>query len=94
VALGWTLWKFPVLLDVGNPELDTALQMWPQQGKGEGKDHLPLPAGHALCNAFQDTNGFLGHKGTVLAHGEPVAHQDTQILFAELLSSRSVPHVY
>ncbi|XP_052556631.1 uncharacterized protein LOC128089357 isoform X2 [Tympanuchus pallidicinctus] len=49
------------------------------QGRVEGEDHLPQPAGHALFNAPQDAIGPLGHKGTLLAHGQPVVHQDTQV---------------
>jgi len=46
--------------------------MWPHQGRVEEEDHLPRPAGHTLFNAPQDTIGLRGHKGTLLAHGQPV----------------------
>jgi len=54
--------------------------MCPQQARIEGEDHLPQPAGHDFLNAPQDTIGLLGHKGTLLAHGQPVVLQDPQVL--------------
>ena len=52
--------------------------MRPHQGSVEGKENLPRPAGHTLLDAPQDPIGFLGSQGTLLAHGQPVVHQDTQ----------------
>ena len=46
----------------------------------EGEDHLPQTAGNAVPNAPQDTVGLLGHKSTLLAHGQLVVHQDPHIL--------------
>jgi len=51
-------------LEQKSPEVDTVLQVWPHQGKLEGKDNLPRPAGHSLFNASQDTVGLLGHRRT------------------------------
>lgn len=76
-----SLEKFPVFLELGNPELGAALQMWPQEDREEREDHLLLSAGHILCNIPQNVADLLGHKGTLMAHGQPVAHQDSQILF-------------
>jgi len=45
--------------------------MWPQKGRVEGEHHLPWPAGHAIINAPHYTIDFLGHQGTLLAHGLP-----------------------
>ena len=53
--------------------------MRPHQGSVEGKENLPRPAGHTPPNASQDTIGLLGSQGTLLAHGQPVVHQDTQV---------------
>jgi len=72
-----------LFLEPGSPDLDTALQMWPHQGREEGEDHLPQPVGHTLCNAPQDGIGLLGHKGTLLAHGQPVVLWDTQVLLLQ-----------
>jgi len=73
-----SLQKFFVLfIELGSPELDAVLQMWPHQGRVEGEDHLP---GHILFNTPQDTIGLLGHKGTLLAHDRLTVHQDTQVL--------------
>ena len=35
---------------------------------------------NALVNAPQETIGLLGHQSTLLAHGQPVVHQDPQVL--------------
>ncbi|PKU38718.1 rna-directed dna polymerase from mobile element jockey- hypothetical protein [Limosa lapponica baueri] len=75
------LQQLPVLLELGSPELDTVLQMWPQQGRVEGEDNLPQPPGDTFLNASQDAIGLLGHKGTLLTHGHPVVHQDSQVFF-------------
>lgn len=53
--------------------------MWPHQGRVEEEDHLPLLPGNALSDASQDTIGFLGHQGPLLAHGHSVVHQDTWV---------------
>lgn len=48
-----------------NPDLDTAFQMWPRQGRGEQEGHLPQPDGHWLAYdqlvPHQDTQ-FLLHR--------------------------------
>jgi len=44
----------PVL---GAPGLDTVLQMGPYEGRVEGDNHLPVPAGHPCFDAAQDTVG-------------------------------------
>jgi len=56
-------------LELGSPELDTALQMGPHQGSVEGQENLPRPAGHTPPNAPQDPIGLLGSQGTLLAQG-------------------------
>jgi len=38
------------------------------QHRAEGQDQLPQPASRASSDAAQDTVGFLGCKGTLLAH--------------------------
>ena len=53
--------------------------MGPHQGSVEGKENLPQPAGHTPLNAPQDAIGLLGCQGTLLAHGQPVIPQDTQV---------------
>ncbi|PKU46836.1 hypothetical protein llap_2809 [Limosa lapponica baueri] len=55
--------------------------MRPHQGRVEGEDDLPRPAGHTLLDSPQDAIGLLGHKGTLLAHGHSVVHQDSQVFF-------------
>ncbi|PKU35805.1 hypothetical protein llap_13892 [Limosa lapponica baueri] len=55
--------------------------MQPHQGRVEGHDYLPRPVGHTLPDAPQDAIGLPGHKGTLLAHGHPVVHQDSQAFF-------------
>ena len=69
--------------------------MRPHQGSVEGEENLPRPAGHTPPNASQDAIGLLGSRGTLLAHGQPVTHQHSQVpLSTELLSSRSAPSLY
>ena len=53
--------------------------MGPHQGSVEGEENLPRPAGHTPLNAPQDPIGFLGNQGTLLAHGQLVTHQHTQV---------------
>jgi len=38
------------------------------QLRAEGQDHHPLPVDHTVLDAAQDLVGFLGCKGTLLAH--------------------------
>jgi len=55
----------------------------------KGQDHLPCSAGQAFLNAAQDTVGFLGCEGTLLAPVQLVIHHYPQILFI-----RAVLHPY
>ncbi|XP_052520385.1 uncharacterized protein LOC128071565 isoform X3 [Tympanuchus pallidicinctus] len=83
--------EIPVFFLLGSPELDAVLQMRPYQDVVEGEDHLPRPAGHALFSAPQYAIGPLGHKGTLLAHGQPVVHQDTQVPFRRAPLQQVIP---
>ncbi|KAJ7398173.1 hypothetical protein BTVI_127732 [Pitangus sulphuratus] len=47
----------------------------PSTGLIEGQDHI---VGNAIPKAPQDTTGLLGHKGTLLAHGQFVVYQHPQ----------------
>ena len=54
-----------------SPVLSTShlvLQIRSHQCRVEGQNHLPQPADHDSFGAAQDTVGFLGCKGTLLAH--------------------------
>ena len=42
--------------------------MGPHQGRVEGEENLPQPAGHIPLDAAQDAIGLLGSQGTLLAH--------------------------
>ena len=53
--------------------------MGPHQGRVEGEENLPRPAGHTLLNAPQDPIGLLESQGTVLAYGQLVVRQDNQV---------------
>ena len=59
--------------------MDTVLQMGSHKGSVEGEKNLPRPAGHIPVDAPQDAIGLLGSQGTLLAHGQLVIHQDTQV---------------
>ena len=55
--------------------------MRPHQHRVEWQDHLPQPDVHAAFDAAQDTVGFLGCEGTLLAHVQLPIHQYPQALF-------------
>jgi len=65
-----SLQQLLIFLEVGSPELDTALQMRPPQGRAEGKENLPRPAGHTLLNAPQDPIGLLGRRKLLTPPGK------------------------
>jgi len=67
------LQQFLVFLELRSPQLDTVLQIWPHHRI------TSCPAGHTLCNGLQDPID-LGHEGKLLAHGQPVVHQESQDL--------------
>ena len=69
-ALCWALLSASLSIWCWAPELGAVLQLWPHQGRAEGKN-LPQPAGHALCNAPWCPVGLLGHRGTLLATRTP-----------------------
>ena len=53
--------------------------MQPHHGRVEGEENLLRPTGHTPPNAPQDAIGLLGSQGTLLAYGQPVVYQDTQV---------------
>jgi len=70
-SLGSTLWpssRWSVSPVLRTPYLDAVGQMKPHQCRVEGQDRLPRSAGHASVDAAQDTVGYLGCQGTLLAH--------------------------
>ncbi|KAK4824446.1 hypothetical protein QYF61_015761 [Mycteria americana] len=67
--------------EVRGPKLNTVFEVWPHQGRVQGHDHFPTPAGHTLSDTSQDAIGFLGHLGTLLAHIQAAVNQHPQILF-------------
>ena len=73
-----SLKQFPVL-EWRGPELDVILQMRSHQGRVEGEENPFRPTNHTPSNTPQDAIG-LGQKSTLLAHGQPVVHQDPQVL--------------
>ena len=92
-ALRWTPSRSSIFLELTSPELDTVLQICPQQGRVEWKDHHLPPADYNLFNTPQDTMGLFFffcfcHKSTLLAHDQPFVHQDTQVLLCSARSNR------
>ena len=67
--------------------------MGPHQGRVEGEENLPGPAGHSP-NAPQDLISFLGSQGMLLAHGQPVVHQDTQVPLHRAALQQVRPSLY
>ena len=63
------------------PHEDAVLQMRSHQCRIERQDHLPQPACHASFDIAQDTVGFVGCEGTLLAHVHLAIHQYPRVLF-------------
>jgi len=68
--------------------------MWSLHGRVEHKDHLPECAGHAAFKAPKDTTCLLGHSGTLLPHGQPVIHRNTQALLRRAPCQQVFPSLY
>ncbi|KAK4811237.1 hypothetical protein QYF61_022134 [Mycteria americana] len=64
-----TLQHLNVSLVVRGPKLNTVFEVQPHQCRVQGHNHFPSPAGHTIFDTSQDAIGFLGHLGTLLAHG-------------------------
>ncbi|KAK4813638.1 hypothetical protein QYF61_014398 [Mycteria americana] len=60
--------------------LNTGFEVRPHQGRVQGHDHCPSPAGHTISDTSQDAIGFLGHLGTLLAHSQAAVNQHPQVL--------------
>ena len=73
--------------------LGTELQVRTHQCRVEGQDHLPQPAGHTSFDASQDTFGFLGCEGTLLAHVQLPTHQYPQVLFGKSVLHPHIPQL-
>lgn len=61
---------FHAFLVLDTPDLDTAWQMGPCEGKAEEDNHLPCPVVHPSFNAAHSTVVFLGYKCTLSVHVE------------------------
>jgi len=68
-------------LVLGDPKLNTVLEVRPHPCQAQGLNHLPTPAGHTIPDTSQDAVGPLGHLGTLLAHVQPAVNQHSQVLF-------------
>jgi len=75
------------------PHLDAVLQVRPHQGRAEGQDHLPCPAGLSSFDAAQDTFGFLGYQSTLLAHVQLPIHQYPQVFFSRAALNPFIPQL-
>ncbi|KAK4811173.1 hypothetical protein QYF61_019804 [Mycteria americana] len=76
-----TLQHLNVSLVVGGPKPNTVFEVQPHQGRVQGHNHFPSPAGHTIPDTSQDAIGFLGHLGTLLAHIQLAVNQHPQVLF-------------
>jgi len=75
--------------------LDAVLQVRPHQHREERQDHLPWPTGHTSFDAAQHTVGFLGYKGTLLAHVQfPIPQYPPKSFLGGLYSILSTPSLY
>jgi len=71
------------------PYLDRVLQVRRHQCRVEGQDCLPRPA----FDAVQDTVGFLGCKGTLLAHVQHPFHQYPKVLYGRAVLNPFIPQL-
>ena len=85
VALRWT----PSRSSLFSPLLEEPRTG--HQGRAEGEDDLS-PSGYILMNAPQDVIGLFGYKGTPLAHGQPVVHQNPQVLLCRAPFQHIIPY--
>ncbi|KAK4824898.1 hypothetical protein QYF61_021138 [Mycteria americana] len=76
-----TLQHLNVSLVARGSKLNTVFEVQPHQCRVQGHDHFPTPAGHTIFETSQDTIGFLGHLGTLLAHIQAAVNQHPQVLF-------------
>ncbi|KAK4831235.1 hypothetical protein QYF61_016333 [Mycteria americana] len=76
-----TLQHLNVSLVVRGPKLNTVFEVRPHQCRVQGHNHFPSPAGHAIFDTSQDTIGFLGRLGTLLAHIQAAVNKHPQVLF-------------
>lgn len=60
------------------PEMNTALQMGCHEGKTEGENPFPCPAGHAAFDGAQGIAGFLCCGFTLLSYVGLLIHQHPQ----------------
>lgn len=65
--MNWTRSSIFSSLELGDPELNTNLQVQSYQCWEEGKDHLSWPAGSTLHSVAKNTTGLLSDKGTLFA---------------------------
>jgi len=85
----------PCLFITGEPRTGHSSLNVASPGQSRGGGPTPQPDGHAFFNAPQDTIGLPGYKSTLLPHGQPLVHQNSQVLlhrgmdicFAVLLNS-------
>ncbi|KAK4822886.1 hypothetical protein QYF61_021105 [Mycteria americana] len=56
-----TLQHLNVSLVVGGPKLNTVFEVRPHQGRVQGHDHFPSPAGHAIPDTSQDHRMLYRH---------------------------------
>lgn len=81
VCLKSTKSRMSFCLLLGNPRLNTVLQMWSHKYQMQGKNHSPWLAGSTLVNTAQDVVACLYCKGTLLAHVHLIVLQDPHVLF-------------
>lgn len=76
---------FPVLV---SPGLKAVFQMRSHEGRVEGGNPLPLPAGHHSFDEAQDMVGLSSCKHMLTAHIQLSIHQNPQILLLRFLQER------
>ena len=69
-----------ITLVLGTPGLEAVLQMVSHDGRAEGDNPLPLPAGHPSVDAAHDALGLPGCKCTLLTHVHLFIYQNPHVL--------------
>ncbi|RMB88133.1 hypothetical protein DUI87_35494 [Hirundo rustica rustica] len=70
-----TLRPLRVHPELGDPEMDTALEVWPHPCPAREDNPCPAPGGHTVPDPGQVPLAILGHLGTLMATVQPAVHQ-------------------
>lgn len=84
----WTHQQFHIFPVLGSPGLKAVFQMRSHEGRVEGGNPLPLPAGHHSFDEAQDMVGLSSCKHMLTAHIQLSIHQNPQILLLRVFAGK------